>query len=64
MSEAIRKYPEGQREAVVARRLKGKTGGLGYLSAQDFVARKGEQAKRARKLAEEQKAEAEAEAEA
>ena len=37
MSKAIRSYPEGERKVVINRRLKNKTGGLGYLAAQDAV---------------------------
>jgi hypothetical protein len=40
MSKPIRSYPEGERKAVVARRLASKTGGLGYLAAVDYQRRK------------------------
>jgi len=40
MSKSIRSYPEGERKAVVARRLASKTGGLGYLAAVDYQRRK------------------------
>jgi len=33
VTKPIRSYPEEQRAKVVERRLRGKTGGLGYLSA-------------------------------
>lgn len=37
MTKPIRSYPEGERAKVIARRLKEKKGGLGYLSAVDAV---------------------------
>jgi hypothetical protein len=33
MTKAIVSYPDNERAAVIARRLKGKSGGLGYVSA-------------------------------
>ena len=33
MTKPIKSYPEAERPKVIARRLKNKTGGLGYLSA-------------------------------
>ena len=33
MTKSIKSYPESERPKVVARRLKSKTGGLGYVSA-------------------------------
>ena len=35
MSKAIRSYPKQEQGKVIARRLGGKTGGLGYLAAKD-----------------------------
>lgn len=37
MSKPIRGYPKEQRRHVVARRLKERHGGLGYLSAKDYL---------------------------
>ena len=36
MTRAISSYPESERAAVIARRLKEEQGGLGYLSARDY----------------------------
>jgi len=54
MTKAIGSYPEVERKNVVARRIAGKTGGLGFLAALDYengVARR--KAERAKKLAQE-----------
>ncbi len=37
MSKAIRSYPKSERLAVVIRRQRGSTGGLGYLAAKDAM---------------------------
>lgn len=50
MSKPISSYPEWQRDAVIARRITGGTGGLGYLSAQDaFAIKARKEATRARR---------------
>lgn len=46
MSKPIRSYPEGKRAEVVARRLKQIEHGLGWLAAQDYIARKKREAKK------------------
>jgi len=54
MTKSINSYPEIERKNVVARRLASKTGGLGFLAAQDYaagVARRN--AERAKKVAQE-----------
>ncbi len=38
MSKSLRSMETGERERAIARRLKGRTGGLGYLAAQDAQA--------------------------
>lgn len=35
MTKAIRRFPESERRDVINRRIKGNTGGLGYVSAID-----------------------------
>lgn len=40
MSKGISNYPEYARADIVARRLRNKTGGLGYLAALDYQNRK------------------------
>jgi hypothetical protein len=49
MSKPLSKYTEEERPAVIARRLKEKKGGLGYLSAKAHA--KAEARKKARKKA-------------
>jgi hypothetical protein len=39
MTRAIKSYKGDEKTAVIARRIRGKTGGLGYLSAVESVAR-------------------------
>jgi hypothetical protein len=41
MSKPIRSYSESERTNVALRRVKGNTGGLGYLSAVGYLARAG-----------------------
>lgn len=40
MSRAIRSYPVEQQKAVVERRLRNKTGGLGYFAALNWTPKK------------------------
>lgn len=39
MAKSIRSYPKAEQGKVITRRLNGNTGGLGYLAAQDAVAK-------------------------
>jgi hypothetical protein len=41
MSKPISSYPESERTQVALRRVKGNTGGIGYLSAVGYLARAG-----------------------
>jgi len=41
VSKPIRSFPEGERKAVIARRIKQDAGGLGTLSAKDALAKVG-----------------------
>lgn len=41
MTKSIRSYPEWERKAVIARRIKGNAGGLGTLAAKDALAKIG-----------------------
>ena len=40
MSKSLKSYPESKRAEVVSRRLRNKTGGLGYLAALDYQVKK------------------------
>jgi hypothetical protein len=41
MTKALSSYPENERHNVARRRIQGKSGGLGYLAAVDFLKRQG-----------------------
>lgn len=48
MSKSIASYPESERSAVVERRLRNETGGIGYWSAKDYKAAKAAKEKAAK----------------
>ena len=51
MSKSIASYPESERSAVVERRLRNETGGIGYWSAKDYKAAKAAKEKAAKEKA-------------
>lgn len=52
MSKPIRSYPKDEQKKVVERRIQGKTGGLGYLSALAYFEWKKNQEKKEKELKE------------
>lgn len=59
MTKAIKSYKGAEKDAVIARRIRGKTGGLGYISAVEALARIAGKAKAETLVQEVEKAEKE-----